>query len=366
MRAFFVFSLILFSFSTLAGDIVFKLSKSENIRILQKEILELAETLPAGTMLSVPGGFSPETHLYRTSSGKVERSSNGFFSGVKIVTSDLHPERVLELNKQDLWISVGSVPLQIGANFPALDLNEPKNEYLLSFEESGRPKFNLSSYYRTRFPKSLNRAIASSEMSEGEMRKWQTIMKELAVAGDRSVKTKSMFLFIPENEAMEASTAYEDKDEVTDMGAWTIAVKATAVRHGFPNVPCAEFMSEMLKQAYMRAGYNVFDDFNEANGTRLSWNKTSAVINLTNTLYTVGWIPWELAYYRPPTGAIMAHFKATTPGHVYMSAGLDGRLIMDNGSPAGRKLYETSNKTIKMMYYGGVFFIPPGIIPSKW
>jgi hypothetical protein len=89
-------------------------------------------------------------------------------------------------------------------------------------------------------------------------------------------------------------------------------------------------------------------------------------VELANTLVKAGWIPWEAAYYKPMTGAIMAHFKATTPGHAYMAAGLDGRIIIDNGSPAGRQLYKTADKTIKIQYLTGVFFLPPGIIPAKW
>jgi hypothetical protein len=61
----------------------------------------------------------------------------------------------------------------------------------------------------------------------------------------------------------------------------------------------------------------------------------------------------------------MAHFKATTPGHVYMAAGADGRIVVDNGSPAGRQLGRTADKTIKMLHYGGVYFLPLGIIPER-
>lgn len=365
MRALFVFGVLL-SFAVFAEDHVFKLEENQNLRVLQGEVLEFVEVLPAGSTLSIPSDTSPETRLYRTASGKIERSSNGFYPHARILSAPLSEGRLEELKKLDLWITVSAIPMNHGATFPALDLGVPAADYLLTFEESGRPKFNLSAYYRTRFPGTLNQPIDPATQTPAEREKWAAIMRELSLAGDRSRATPTNYLFIPLKDAVEASVAYETQDSVSAYGAWTIAVKATAVRHGFPNVPCAEFMSEMIKGAYKRAGYDLFEDFNAVSGTRLTWNFTAAVVNLTNTLYRVGWIPWELAYYRPPTGAIMAHFKATTPGHVYMAAGMDGRLVLDNGSPSGRRLFSTSDKTIKMMYYGGVFFLPPGVVPRKW
>ena len=143
-----------------------------------------------------------------------------------------------------------------------------------------------------------------------------------------------------------------------------MAVKSTAVRHGFPNVPCAEFMSEMIRQSYKRAGYDFKEDFNNELGNYLIWNQTAAVVNLANALHKGGWIPWELSKYAPPAGAIMMHEQATSPGHTYMVAGDNGRFIVDNGSPAGRDLRKTSKKIIELMFKGGVFFLPPGIIPT--
>jgi hypothetical protein len=48
-----------------------------------------------------------------------------------------------------------------------------------------------------------------------------------------------------------------------------------------------------------------------------------------------------------------------------MAAGADGRIVVDNGSPAGRQLGRTADKTIKMLHYGGVYFLPLGIIPER-
>lgn len=370
MRAFFF--LCLFSFSTMAADQIFQTSQAENLRILQNDILEVLVKIPAGTTLSIPESSQPETHLYRLSNGQYERSSNGFFPDVQILAvkpefeKEFSKSRISKINDTKNWLTVTALPVKDPGEFPALTTGIPLDEYLMSFEETGKPKFNFTNYYRTRFPGRLNLALNPDTLSHEEMRKWNAIFNELKTAADRSVSTKTSYLFMPVEEARTASLDYEKKNIVAAKGAWTIAVKATAVRNGFPNVPCAEFMSEMLRQAYSRAGYDLFEDFSPEKGTYLIWSSTAAVVNLSNTLVKAGWIPWELAYYRPPTGAIMAHFKATTPGHVYMAAGYDGRLVIDNGSPAGRQLFRTTDKTIKMLYYGGVFFLPPGIIPESW
>ena len=49
-----------------------------------------------------------------------------------------------------------------------------------------------------------------------------------------------------------------------------------------------------------------------------------------------------------------------------MAAGADGTLIVDNGSPLGRDLRQTPDNLIKMMYQNGAFFLPPGLVPSRW
>lgn len=354
------------------ADQVFQTTKRENVRVLKTDVLELLTSLPPGTTLSVPDGAQPEYHLYRLANGEVQRSSNGFISNVKIqavrpeYNDEFPAQRIAELNLSRNWISVTALPVRESAEFPALSLAAPEADYLLSFEDSGKPKFNFTTYYQKRFPGRLNLAIASENQSNSERLKWAAVMEELRKAADRTVPTATSYLFLPIEEARKASIDYEKSDVVSSLGAWTIAVKATAVRNGFPNVPCAEFMSEVLRQAYARAGQNLFEDFSREKGTYLIWSSTAAVVNLANTLVKAGWIPWELASFRPPTGAIMAHFKATTPGHVYMAAGHDGRIIIDNGSPAGRQLVRTVDKTIKMLYYGGVFFLPPGILPKPW
>jgi hypothetical protein len=167
-------------------------------------------------------------------------------------------------------------------------------------------------------------------------------------------------------EAMKWSVEYEKSGAISPFGAWMIAVEATAVRHGFPNVPCAEFQSEMLKQAYKRAGYNLTDDFNEAKGNPIIWSKTAAVFELSKALNEAGWIPWDASKFRPPTGAFLMHGAGKTPGHTYIAGGDDGRIIVDNGAPQGRDLRKTTDKTIELMFMTGVFFLPPGINPQAW
>src|SRR5690606_9487842 len=131
-------------------------------------------------------------------------------------------------------------------------------------------------------------------------------------------------LMIDQAEANKWSKDYEATGAVAPMGAWTIAVNATAVRHGFPNVPCAEFQSEILREAYQRAGYPVSNDFNSTKGNKLIWTNTASVIGFSQALYAAGWIPWDPNIYRPIVGAFMMHGSGQSPGHTYISGGDDG------------------------------------------
>jgi hypothetical protein len=62
----------------------------------------------------------------------------------------------------------------------------------------------------------------------------------------------------------------------------------------------------------------------------------------------------------------MMHGAGLSPGHTFMAAGDDGRLVVDNGSPQGRDLRTTTESTLRVMYKNGVFFLPPGISPKAW
>lgn len=60
------------------------LKDSETVYYLQNDILEIAAVLPAQTVISVPDGATPVNYDYRAANGSIERSSNGFFSGVLV------------------------------------------------------------------------------------------------------------------------------------------------------------------------------------------------------------------------------------------------------------------------------------------
>ena len=173
-------------------------------------------------------------------------------------------------------------------------------------------------------------------------------------------------MFVSQAHAKRFSELFEAEGIIQSIGAWSIAVTGTARRHNFENVPCAEFVSEILRQAYQRAGFDVTKDFNEKKGNQLIWSNTAAVVNLANALAKAGWIPWEAAKFKPQLGVPMMHYLARSPGHAYFIGGDDGRIIVDNGSPRGRDLRRTSKKITDMMFMHGVFFLPPGIVPETW
>lgn len=353
-----------------ASEIV--LPKAENVRKLVKGVLDVAVSLPKGSVLELPPNSTPVLYDYRDGEGRPQRSTNGFFPNVRIL---FVPNNVLSTDEiTALNITAGGLfltaTLQPNATpdgeFAALPMSEPATDFLLSFEPAGRPLATFTRWTQPRFGSQFNRVINPDDLSEHERVKWAAIFDELIKAVDRTKTSPKSYLYIPQSEADQYSTAYEQTGYVNSIGAWTIAVKSSAVRHGFPNVPCAEFVSEVIKQAYKRAGYDVFEDFNDDKKNRLIWSETAAVVNLATALARAGWIPWDMSVYKPKTGAPMMHERATSPGHTYLSAGHDGRLIVDNGAPSGRDLRKTSDKILKLMYQGGVFFLPPGMIPEKW
>ena len=354
---------------------VIKLSTQENVRYLKNDILEIAANLPLGTIIQFPKENVNAYNNYRDSSGSIQRSSTGFFSKVQIlsVTPENEGEfskfKITELNSiaNGLFITKSlSQDSDTLGEFKPLSAAVMTSDYLSIFTEQGKARYGYSVYFLKRFGENLNRSVDSDKMSARDRIKWSAVYEELKNAGNREVQTASDYLFVNLASAQKYTSNFETTGETVSKGAWTMAVKSTAVRHGFPNVPCAEFMSEMIRQAYHRAGHDFREDFNLDKGNYLSWDKTAAVVNLANALIKAGWIPWELNKYSPPIGAIMMHEQATSPGHTYMVAGDNGRFIVDNGSPAGRDLRNTSKKTIELMFKGGVYFLPPGIIPNLW
>lgn len=243
-------------------------------------------------------------------------------------------------------------------SFEPIAPSDPTVGYLKYFHRSGQPTFNYTRVLKKRFPK-INQA-APSQL------KYNRIYAELMKAADRTAPTPKNFLMVEAAKAKECSIVYEKAGLVCPLGGWSIAVQQTAVRHGFPNAPCAEFQSELIREAYERAGYLATEDFNNAKGNPLIWSSTAAVVHLGDALYKAGWVPWEPSKFRPPVGAIMMHQEAQTPGHTFMIAGLDGKLIVDNAAPQGRDLDTLPANRITYMYQGGVFWLPPGINPQAW
>ncbi|MES2855221.1 MAG: hypothetical protein V4692_05135 [Bdellovibrionota bacterium] len=353
------------------------LTQIMNARKNLGDVLEFAAELPDGSIVEIPRDYETIQLDYRASDGTLARSSTGFVKPVKLISvpasraGDFPASKIASLNKTagGLHLSasiIGSTEETTTGDFAALKAASPGAEFLLNYEASGKPKFSYIKGVKDRFGARLNKVIDASTQSSADRKKWSKVYAELARAGDRTKPLAKSLLMIDVDKAKAASIAYENNGTVPSNGAWTIAVLGTAVRHGFPNVPCAEFMSQVIREAYKRAGYKHTEEFNAANGTTLIWNKTASVLGLSQALYDAGWIPWHTVEYRPMTGAILMHGNGRSPGHTFMAAGDDGRFIMDNGSPQGRDLRKTTDKIIKLMYHNGVFFLPPGIVPKKW
>jgi hypothetical protein len=313
---------------------------------------------------------------YRTPAGKIERSSTGFIADVKIIkfpdgaaapfTAGFAEK--LNATPGGVFISAGIVSELQGTegDFPVLRPSAPSDGFNENYEPSGRPKFDVSNSVRKRFGDRLNKGVDPATQTAAERGKWTKIFAEMKRVANRMAPTPKALIMIDKELAWKRMSDFEATGVIPTSGAWTIAVKATAVKHDFASVPCAETMSEFVREAYQRAGYDVKQDFNEAKKNRLFWDSSAAVVNFSKALYVAGWIPWDTREYRPPTGALMMNGAGETPGHTYISAGDDGRFIVDNGAPQGRDLRASSAKIINMMYSHGVFFLPPGINPRQW
>lgn len=347
-----------------------------DIRTLRSEVLDFVVSLPAGSEVMISDNAQVENHPFRNSAGNPEFSSTGFIPIIEIkkvpagAQGKFTPEYLKQLHSMAGGIYVSAVVAQ-GSNqeamFPAVKPGKAGAGYNAYFAVNGKPKNAYTTALTKRFGNRLNKGTPMSQLPGTDQVKWTKIYAELNRVGARLVETPRSLLMLDINEAKKRSLAFEQTGVVSPEGAWSIAVQGTAVRHGFANVPCAEFMSEVIRQAYKRAGYSHFTDFTKARGNTLSYaNGAAAVVNLATYLDKAGWVPWNSAVYIPKTGAIMMHAQATTPGHAYMSGGDNGRIIVDNGMPQGRDLRVTAEKTLRIMYQHGVFFLPPGILPDKW
>ena len=352
------------------------LSQAMTLRYEKSGVLENKIELPEGTQIEIPSSYDVKHLDYRTSNGGTERSSTGFIYPVKVVSvlpqyqSQFSAAKIAEINKTSggLFIFasiVGSLQGTEG-NFAVVTASALGEGFVKNFETNGKPKFKYTSSVTKRFGDRLNKGVRPEGMSSEARAKYQAIFDELRKAVNRTVATPKSYLMMDKTAATQWSINFEKTGVISTSGAWSIATQGTAVRHGFSNVPCAEFQSELLRQAYQRAGYRVTDDFSKAKGNALIWSSTAAVVNYSMALYKAGWVPWDATKYRPILGSIMMNGAGYTPGHTYISGGDDGMIIVDNGSPQGRDLRKTTDKTISIMYQVGVFFLPPGINPPAW
>lgn len=351
------------------------LNQTMTVRYEVNSVLEAKAELPAGTQIAVPSNYQTKNLDYRDSNGKVIRSSTGFIFPITVVSvpssfaSQFPQSKIDSMNKTlgGLFVFASIVGSLEGAdgNFAKIVASAPSTGFLTNYSSSGKPKFSYTKSSTNRFPK-INQGVDPSIQSAADRQKWQSIYGELRKVADRTVETPRSYLMIDAATAKAASLAYESNGTVALNGAWSIAVGQTAVRHGFQNVPCAEFQSELVREAYQRAGYRVSDDFNASKGNKLIWSSSAAVVNFSMALYKAGWVAWDGTKYKPKTGAILMNGSGLSPGHTYISASDDGMIIVDNGTPQGRDLRKTTQATIEMMFQTGVFFLPPGINPSLW
>lgn len=352
------------------------LNQAMTLRYEKAGILEAKIELPEGTQIEVPTNYDVKHLDFRNSSGNIERSSTGFLYPVKIVSvasqyvSQFPQKKIDEINQTSggLFIFasiVGSLEGSDG-NFAVVAGSTPGAGFLKYYDPTGKPKFKYTNSVTKRFGARLNKGVSPSSLSAAQKQKWDSIYSELKKAVNRTVATPKSYLMMDKAKATQWSINFEKSGVISPLGAWTIATQATAVRHGFSNVPCAEFQSELLRQAYQRAGYRVTDDFSKSKGNELIWSNSAAVVNFSMALYKAGWVPWDSTLYRPILGSFLMNGSGLTPGHTYISAGDDGMIIVDNGAPQGRDLRKTTEKTISIMYQTGVFFLPPGITPPAW
>jgi hypothetical protein len=355
-----------------------KITTDMNVRYLKSNVLEAITELPTGAIVSVGDNSQLFNYDYRNSEGGLTRSSTGFLSNIIIVSvpaayaSKFPASKIKSLNETEgglhMSASIAGTATDTvsGADYSVITPTAAGAGFLALYNATGKPKFSYSKSIAKRFGTQMNKVIEMNSLALDTQKKYNAIYNELKLAVNRTVASKKSYMIMDVSAATQASINFEKTGAILKTGAWTIATQGTAVRHGFANVPCAETQSEILRQAYTRAGYKVTDDFNASKGNPLIWSNTAAVVNFSKALYTAGWIPWDSTIYKPLVGAFLMNGSGISPGHTYISAGDDGRIIVDNGAPQGRDLRKTSQSSINMQYQTGVFFLPPGIIPPKW
>ncbi|MFM6927206.1 MAG: hypothetical protein ACKOX6_02010, partial [Bdellovibrio sp.] len=274
------------------------LNQTMTVRYENGSVLEAKAELPAGTQIAIPSNYQTKNLDYRDSNGKIIRSSTGFIFPITVVSvppsfvSQFPQAKIDSINKTSggLFIFASIVGNLEGADgsFAKIAASTPGAGFLTNYNATGKPKFSYTKSSTKRFPK-INQGVDPSTQSTADRQKWQAIYAELRKVVDRTVETPRSYLMVDSATAKAASLAYEKNGTVPLNGAWSIAVGQTAVRHGFQNVPCAEFQSELVREAYQRAGFRVSDDFNSSKGNKLIWSSTAAVVNFSMALYKAGW-----------------------------------------------------------------------------
>ena len=258
------------------------------------------------------------------------------------------------------------------------------------FEPSGRPKFNNTRSFERRFDKPGKPPHLNQARQGGD--RWNAVYAELLRVADPSSPDRESLLFkdpegrtISGEEASRLSSQFGRDRIAWPSGAhrlamgWSVNHKVRGkdgILHEGP--ACAEFMSELIRQAYVRAGRKYPDlkidykDEFDRKGFPLDHAHTPSVETLAVFLDAAGWVPWDSAEFRPKKGAIIVH-DGVHKGHIYMSAADDGTTIIDSGQPRGRNLRVRAEARtsgipdlIDFQYKNSVFFLPPGINPNPW
>ncbi len=350
---------------------------------LASGVLRKVKTLSAGTVVSLPEGGLPILMDFETGG----RDTSGFYSQVKESGTTL-PSYCK--SAPGFYISA-LVPIHSGSEEIApLALDATSNStYQAVYSETGQVRKSDDTIAwgigrnKKRFKAIWNKHYASGELSYEDLARGQAVLAELAIFADRTTPTESnlVYLQVGDSEDSEAIARSLSLQTMNDYGfspaygAWDIAIYGTATRLGFAHAPCAEFVSEVVRQAYARAGYSHADDFKESIREQLiftPWQNNifgpQSVRGLADRLAAAGWIPWDPSVYRPPVGSIAMALDAWTPGHTYLIGRNGGQFIVDNGNPRGLDLRQSplALRKFRDMYGHGVFFLPPGITPTKW
>ncbi len=375
------------------------LPSNTNVYVLQNGKLSKALILPKTAVIS----YSSKAKVQNFSIDETVTINKGFVGPVNITKlpksylDKLTPEQLSQILSLSGFIYISAEIMAdrgSSGHYSAIALKD--SEEILSkswtkyFESNGRTKYPAKAMLKNRavFGHLIN--IPNDRLRADERTKFEKVFSEIAVAVNREVSTPKQYMILDPKQLAERVSALLKFGTVGKYGAHSVAVKGVAERY-FKKTPCAEFVSEVVRQAYLRAGYDYREDFNEDKKNPLKWlysykdnrgntinRNGSSVQGLTESFAIAGWIPWTADEFIPPVGAIMATQKATSPGHIYFVGGYNGFIIVDNGAPQGRDIRTqperylawsgkgANGKSNKGVWTNSVFFLPPGMTPKRW